>query len=67
MRWLVNLVWHVCGTNGPENGADTPSDQGLSPWALVGSNHRPPPCKGEDEESPTSEDSETPTSDGEKE
>ncbi len=34
------------------------------PWALVVSNHRPPPCKGEDDESPTSEDPENPSSDG---
>ena len=25
---------------------ETPADQELSPWALVVSNHRPPPCKG---------------------
>ncbi len=27
-------------------GSETPPDQGVSPWALVVSNHRPPPCKG---------------------
>ncbi len=31
---------------------ETASDQDVSPWALVGSNHRPPPCKGGSGQSP---------------
>jgi len=34
-------------------------------WALVVSNHRPPPCKGEEGNAFTSDDAEKPTSDDE--
>jgi hypothetical protein len=43
----VARLWHERPGNViafPDLDLDTPFDQDVSPWALVGSNHRPPPC-----------------------
>ena len=45
----VARLWHERGGSVVAmagRGSETPPDQGVSPWALVVSNHRPPPCKG---------------------
>jgi integrase len=45
----VARLWHERPGNVVamrDRDAETPSDPGVPPWALVVSNHRPPPCKG---------------------
>jgi integrase len=45
----VARLWHERSGNVVairDRDANWASDQGVSPWALVVSNHRPPPCKG---------------------
>jgi hypothetical protein len=59
----------LAGQGGPANLEETASpEEPAGPitltksfwWALVVSNHRPPPCKGEESESPSSADTEKP-------
>ena len=45
----VARTWHERGAEAVamhHRGQKGPADQGVSEWALVVSNHRPPPCKG---------------------
>ena len=48
-----------------DHGSEMGRDRECSSWALVVSNLGPPPCKGEEDESPTSGDPENPSSDPE--